>query len=335
MNELLSITCKRIALFSAVSFLIICAIQPLRADVWNVTAGAQSGDKARQALGFLPNEVWIHVGDTIQWTFGSDEIHTVTFLTSNLPRPPLFDALHNFIGCPGVGVTPSGSSFNNSSCVTSVPSTTGQTYSVTFPTPNSYKLVCLVHPDMTGLIHVLSSSSSLPHDQAFYDHEAQTQREVLIAGASNLTGPGSTAEEGTVTAGISAIISTGGGAQTASLTRFLQSQIVIKVGDTVEWTSRDASIPHTITLGAEPADPRAPSSNVSMSFDGARQALIGSPSDSVNSGILVPTTQDRPGLVESPPGATRFRVTFMVPGVFNYICALHDNLGMTGTVIVH
>ena len=31
---------------------------------------------------------------------------------------------------------------------------------------------------------------------------------------------------------------------------------------------------------------------------------------------------------------TRFRVTFTAPGTFNYICGLHDTLGMIGTVIV-
>jgi len=32
---------------------------------------------------------------------------------------------------------------------------------------------------------------------------------------------------------------------------------------------------------------------------------------------------------------TRFRVTFPTPGTFNYRCILHDDLGMTGRVIVH
>jgi plastocyanin len=31
---------------------------------------------------------------------------------------------------------------------------------------------------------------------------------------------------------------------------------------------------------------------------------------------------------------TRFRVTFTSPGTFEYICAVHDELGMKGTVIV-
>jgi plastocyanin len=47
---------------------------------WNVGMGAQSKDYARQALAFLPNEIWIYEGDSIKWTAKSDEVHTVTFL---------------------------------------------------------------------------------------------------------------------------------------------------------------------------------------------------------------------------------------------------------------
>jgi len=31
---------------------------------------------------------------------------------------------------------------------------------------------------------------------------------------------------------------------------------------------------------------------------------------------------------------TRFRVTFPNPGIFPYICALHDEMGMVGQVTV-
>jgi len=31
---------------------------------------------------------------------------------------------------------------------------------------------------------------------------------------------------------------------------------------------------------------------------------------------------------------TRFRITFTKPGAYPYICALHDDLGMKGKVIV-
>jgi plastocyanin len=55
----------------------------------------------------------------------------------------------------------------------------------------------------------------------------------------------------------------------------------------------------------------------------------------VNSGFLSPAPQDRANLAQAAPGITRFRVTFTSPGTFNYICAVHDELGMTGKVIVH
>ena len=47
---------------------------------WQAVAGAQSKDLGRQALAFLPNELWVHIGDGITWTFSTDEVHTVTFL---------------------------------------------------------------------------------------------------------------------------------------------------------------------------------------------------------------------------------------------------------------
>src|SRR5271165_6452894 len=94
------------------------------------------------------------------------------------------------------------------------------------------------------------------------------------------------------------------------------------------------AVSHFLTQSNEPADPRPPSADVMPTPDGARQAVMSSPNDSVNSGFLSPAPQDRAKLAQSPLGVTRFRVTFTSPGTFNYICAVHDQLGMKGTVIV-
>jgi plastocyanin len=194
---------------------------------------------------------------------------------------------------------------------------------------------------MTGTVHVLKPSETLPHDQAFYDMQAATNGAALVAEASSLRGLPNSGDEdeerlATVTAGIGEILATtGAGSQTPSLVRFLQPLIVVRVGDTVEWTNHDASEPHTVTFGTEPVDPRPPSLNVSPTSDGALQAVISSPNDSVNSGTLKLAFQDRPNLAQSLLGVTRFRVTFTTPGTFNYICSIHDYLGMNGTVIVH
>jgi plastocyanin len=221
------------------------------------------------------------------------------------------------------------------------PTASAPTYTVNFPAAGNFKFVCLIHADMTGVVHVVDASEPLPHYQDFYDREAQSEQVLLLADASRLEGLGTPGNQdrgqgSDVAAGIGEIVTTtGGGTQTASLMRFLRDTIVVQVGDTVEWTSLDPSINHTVTFGVEPADPRPRSANVQLTSDGARQAVIGSPADSVNSGFLSPTPQDRAALAQAPLGVTRFRVTFTSAGRFNYICAVHDQLGMKGTVIVH
>jgi len=329
--------------------LLVLIIPQLVQAQWQSIVGAETPNRGSQALAFLPNELWVHTGDSIRWTFPTHERHTLTFLKPGQTRPPGFGPIFGVpVGCPGL--TPDGSSFDGTACVTTgillldentATTESAPTYTVNFPAAGNFKFVCLVHADMTGVVHVLDASEPLPHYQDFYDRQAQSEQVLLLADASRLEGRGAPgnqdgAQGSDVAAGIGEIVTTtGGGSQTASLMRFLRETIVVRVGDTVEWTSLDPSINHTVTFGVEPADPRPRSANVLLSSDGARQAVISSPAESVNSGFLSPAPQDRAGLAQSAPGVTRFRVTFTSPGTFNYICAVHDQLGMKGTVIVH
>ena len=307
------------------------------AQLWNATVGAQTNDKGRQALAFLPNEIWIHAGDSIAWRFDADDIHTVTFLTSDQVRPPFPN------GCPGFSSSPA--TFDGSHCVSAPPSVKGQTFTVFFPTAGNFKLVCLVHENMTGTVHVLNLSQPLPHNQDFYDDQAADQRHDLLSDtdgnddADRQEHSDHAAHHSNnahvVTAGIGEISATAGGSQTLSVVRFKDDEIEIHAGQTVEWNNQDPVTPHTITFGAEPANLFPPSGNVTVDADGALHAVITSPSDSAHSGFIVAAPQERLGLPQSPLGFTRFRVTFPKAGVFPYICALHDNLGMKGMVIVH
>jgi plastocyanin len=303
------------------------------ADQLQAVAGAQSRDKGRQALAFLPNEVWIHQGDSVTWTFPTDERHTVTFLTPGQVRPKFQ------VGCPGA--TPDGSSYNGTACVNSGVLMNGPSYTITFPQTGNFKLACLVHLYMTGVVHVLDSAEPLPHDQAFYDREAHTERRELLSDASGLEERGDAIARRTsdteVAAGIADVVATtGGGVHGSSVMRFLRDRIVVHVGDTVEWTNLAPGVNHTVTFGMEPADPFAPpSSNVTTDDDGALHAIIGSPTEAVHSGLFGPAPGERAGVAQAPLGVTRFRVTFTAPGTFHYICALHDDEGMVGTVTVH
>jgi plastocyanin len=298
---------------------------------WHATVGAQSDDKGHQALAFLPNEIWIHAGDSITWKFDADEIHTLTFLRANQKRLPFF------VGCPGFSSDPA--TFDGSTCVTTPPLVEGQTFTVNFPVAGNFKLTCLVHPNMTGVVHVLHLSEQLPHDQTFYDKRAGDERKDLLldpidrdAGRDNQ--PNEQHAHG-VAAGIGEVSATAGGSETLSVMRFLHGNVEIHAGQTVEWTNLDPATPHTITFGAEPAPPfDPPSPDVTVDTDGARHAVISSPSDSTHSGFIIAAPQERVGLRQAPLGVTRFRVTFPNAGTFPYICAIHDELGMKGTVIV-
>ena len=49
-------------------------------QLWHVKMGAESRDMSRQAMAFLPTEMWIYAGDSVEWTSGTHANHTVTFL---------------------------------------------------------------------------------------------------------------------------------------------------------------------------------------------------------------------------------------------------------------
>jgi plastocyanin len=337
---------------------------------WQAKVGAESPGMGKQALAFLPNEIWIHAGDAITWTSGSDEIHTVTFLKDGQIYPAFTD------GCPGF--SSSGAAFDGSTCVTTAPFVKGGTFTVSFPKAGNYKINCLVHNTMNGVVHVLDASAILPHNQSFYDQRAADQSSDLltdtdhamsmdVGGMGSMNGGGSISiriltprnrpksgariiaasgfpggdPQNHVTAGLGEISSTPGGLQTASIVRFLKGTIEIHAGDTVEWNNSDPEEPHTITFGAEPDDLFDPSPNVTRDQDGALRAVIISPSDNVHSGFVEQALEDEPGLPSNSLFAnaialnpTRFRVTFVNPGTYSYKCSLHDNLGMVGKVIV-
>jgi plastocyanin len=319
---------------------------PVRAEEnWNATVAGQSKDMAKQAIAFLPNELWIHAGDSITWTFASGDIHTVTFLTVGQVYP--FDFTQ---GCPPI--TPSGSPFDGSSCVSSAPSVLEQTYQVIFPKAGNYEIVCLVHAQMFGVIHVLDPTLPLPHDQAFYDEQAKEQLKTLLTDGDrhqhqaehqhtigDLFSAGVISHRTSVTAGVGEIAATAGGQQSFSVVRFFNGTVTIHASDTVEWTNLDPAIGHTITFGMVPQDLFDPSCSpncaVNTDPDGALHATITSTQQNVHSGAIVALLEDEPGVPQGPVfPPTRFRVTFKTPGTYHYVCAFHDNLGMDGTVVV-
>ena len=144
MKKLWMLIANRAVSFATAGLLIAGGVTTTaQAREWHAIAGAESADRGRQALAFLPNEIWIHASDSIRWSFPTHERHTVSFLKPGQVRPaPFGQTFGILVGCPGT--TPDGSNFDGSACITSDillaapdggPQAAPPTFSVTFPTP--------------------------------------------------------------------------------------------------------------------------------------------------------------------------------------------------------
>ena len=344
---------------------------------WQMKVGGEPPDQSVQADAFFPNEIWINVGDSIQWTFvPKAEVHTVTLLKPGQERP-LFagpPVAPPPVGCDaiaGEGVAQaSGVSYDGAgvapslACVNSGTMADGARFSVKFTKAGNYKLVCLIHTDMNGTVHVLPAGTTPPYNRDFYEDEGARQGRALLADSDRRRGndPGDHA----VIAGDGEIVATGGGTQYRASVRFSKQTVYIHEGDSVTWTNLDPTEPHTVTFGTEPANfvPTSTANLGANAADGTLTATIvcsTNPCDMayepdgdqayskttfLSSGFIAARAPDRtvPGLgcatpapcgdAQLPPGTTRITITFPKAGHYYYHCALHDVDGMVGEVVV-
>ena len=264
---------------------------------YTANAGTETKDQSVQADGFFPNEVWVWEGDSITWKFApKNEVHTVTFLTPGQVRPMATPPVGPPAGTPVVGL-PLGcasfppynasSTYTGTNCVSSAPTSGGTTFTVTFSNPGNYKLVCLVHTDMNGTVHVLQSSNpekpfyaaSLPFIQSDYDRQARDEASDILKDNDNQGEEVQDYPRNNVIAGTGEIVATGGGTQYRAVVRFLNPTIRIHAGDSVTWVNLDPTEPHTVTFGTEnPAPgafvPTAPAGLGTPAGDGTLTATI-------------------------------------------------------------
>ncbi|BBD73200.1 hypothetical protein HS1genome_1589 [Sulfodiicoccus acidiphilus] len=106
-------------------------------------------------------------------------------------------------------------------------------------------------------------------------------------------------------------------APAASAMRFLPSTLTIHVGDTVTWTVNAPDEVHTVTF--VPQGMEIPEFGTPVSLIPAGGPVFNG-SGYYNSGPLLP--------------GQSYSLTFTVPGVYTYVCLLHDNMGMYGTIVV-
>jgi len=106
-------------------------------------------------------------------------------------------------------------------------------------------------------------------------------------------------------------------AHSASIMRFLPTTLTIYAGDTVVWTQDSPDEVHTITF--VPQGMEIPEFGSPLSLIPTRGHIFNG-SGYYNSGPLF--------------GGQSYNLTFVTPGIYTYVCLLHDDMGMVGTIIV-
>jgi plastocyanin len=279
---------------------------------WTVQVGSESWDQGIQGMAFLPSDITVNKGDTINWEANSAEIHTVTFLArgqSLESTQPFNPGNLDEVSRRG-GDTYDGTSYYNSGLLSNVEVpgfSVVESYSLTFPKEGDFTYWCLVHGmAMKGTVHVQEEGADYPYSQRDYDRSTKAQERDILADGNEL-------EDALAEQASDHKVLAGDDDGMAMVMRFVQPTVTVHVGEKVEFVNPGMGAPHTVTFGAEPANIFAPSGDPAHFSGGA-----------LNSGIMP---------ANAGPAST-FTVTFTAAGTFQYICALHDYMGMVGEVIV-
>jgi plastocyanin len=318
------------ALAAAVVALATFAVAPVAvAAAEPLQAGVGAGDGTISGNAFLPGAFTVRTGDTVRWSWLSDEAHSLTFgdgPTGTAPNAwPVtgFTAPASTTGPVDLGTaTYDGTGFVNTGLLAK-----GSSASMTFTKAGTYGFICVIHPGMEGTITVVDAGTTTTQAEA--DAAAAQTRDALLSQAASLQAEQASKisvekrPDGTNLVKVFTDAKTdpaempGGGNGYLELLQFIPPTLTIGPGDTVQWT---ADSPHTVTFpapGSDPwtMDPFTTQVTSDATYDPERLA---------NSGVLA-LGADAP---------TTFSLTFDTSGDFQYLCLLHGQLGQTGTITV-
>jgi len=332
-----------------------------------VLAGAGQDTVAVDA--FFPQNVRIRAGDSVTWRIESDQSHNVGFTRGATPPGPL---LPDMFGAPGEVIpavnipvpgrpgftmlnpvrefpnVESGATYSGNAYITSGRLAKGgqiygvpvlDSFTLTFDTPGTYPYLCLLHAgSMVGTVEVAERSSSVP-DQTEIDAAAQAEMSLLLARVDearaqaanprNQPGPNGTrtwfVRAGNTDQGVAD--------RRVTILEFLPQDLRITAGDTVVWST--SFILHDVTFNPSPPPPtwilaeerpdgppwliRNP-----VLVDPVTPAGVYDPAQHFSSGVLNPLA----------PRGIAWALTLETPGAFEYVCAVHHELGMKGTITV-
>lgn len=321
---------------------------------WTVLVGGEAGVTQQEQgpagtwefMRFYPGTITINQGDTITWKLKSAEPHTVTFPVPGQMAPDLAVPegnggtrmiLNPLVAFPQGSNTYDGAALTGSGQLDPGPQFPKE-YSLTFTKPGTYQYFCGFHTMMVGTVVVQAAGSAYPKTQQQIDADAAAMLGADTA-ASAAVQP--VADTETVRVGPTGNsiheVRVGWGNGTMSYMRFGPANITVKKGDTVVWVQSDVDTPHTVTFTSggpdqelvvpepQPAGPPKLVLNPDVLAPAGQGTYSGT--GYFNSGFLWGTNAPI-------PGPRTYSLTFDTLGTFEYVCVLHDMMGMKGTVTV-
>ena len=322
--------------------------------------------------GFFPQNLRVRVGDTVVWKDNGDQTgdrHTVTFNGGPFPGPkvPLPTGGAGEVMPQRNIPVPGGAkgetmrnplilfptrqngatieSYDGTAFVTSGELTKRprkgtpriETFSLTFTKPGLYRYICLNHhPHMTGMIEVVSATATEVPDQAQIDAQAKAEMDSLLAQIEKAKGNAKTVRSQPGPNGTTVWYVKAGTVLSSELRGadfdFHPKNLTVKAGDTVIWEAQDT---HTITFVPSPPIPEP---LISRPQAEGRPLLVQNPKvdrPAVPTGVYDPAQYYHSANIGfKQQRGTSFALTFDKPGVYEYVCVLHHERGMKGTITV-
>ncbi len=298
---------------------------------------------------FMPSDIHIRIGDTIEWVSRGFEGHTVTFSTTDFlstlsggylvpdpedPQQVVFNPRFA-LRSEQQGTFPNTSGFINSGFI-GVPQE-GK-YRITFTEKGIYEYLCVVHPLwMRGTVSVDAAGASVESPESVAAR-GESAYERLVADAKRVAEEArarqrsSPAPDGKTLHRVAVGLTTPYG----QIAHFVDAALTIAPGDTVIFENDERNFHNVVFKGALAAPPPAYEIRIDPAGRGLNVALAAESANAVDppaAGFDDKTFLSSGTMGIQQPRQT-WRLTFDKPGTYIYNCTIHQFAGMGGVIVV-
>jgi plastocyanin len=297
---------------------------------------------------FLPTDIHIRVGDTIEWTSAGYEGHTITFAPFDYfaelgdylvpdpddPEQMIFNDLVALRSGTGESYPGDGGAYNSG--FIGVP--TEAKYKLTFTEEGIYQYLCVVHPLwMRGTVTVDSADAQVESPESVAARAA-AEYDALVADAEALRSRMQEVRRSIPAPGGATLhrVQVGLTTMYGQIAVFIDADLDINAGDTVIFENDDRNFHNVVFKGDLPefplayevrVDPEGRGINVALAKESAMQ--VDPPAEGFDETTFL--SSGTMGILQ--PRQT-WRLTFDEPGTYVYNCTIHSFAGMAGVITV-